>query len=87
MQPLILLEILILNYQLSIIIQIRDNKVRRISMARAKPMTLALSRWPGGSLSVRMAIKIRLSMPKTISNAKIAAKALILTCLPTILGG
>ena len=36
--------------------------------ANDKPMTRALSRCSGGSLSAKMAMKTRLSMPSTTSN-------------------
>jgi hypothetical protein len=44
------------------------SRPRRISIASDRPSSRALSRWCGGSLSARMAMKIRLSMPRTISR-------------------
>src|SRR5688500_1115504 len=41
----------------------------RISRASERPMMRARSRFSGGSLSARMAMKIRLSTPSTISSA------------------
>ena len=40
---------------------------RRITIASSSPVIRALSRWAGGSFSARMAIKTRLSMPRTSS--------------------
>ena len=45
-----------------------NNKPKRIKSASDRPMTRALSRCSGGSFSAKMAIKTRLSIPKTISN-------------------
>jgi len=42
--------------------------IRRTTMARLSPMIRARSRSAGGSLSARMAMKIRLSIPRTISK-------------------
>ncbi len=45
-----------------------NNRPRRMNNARDKPITRALSRCSGGSFSARMAMKTRLSIPKTISR-------------------
>ena len=47
---------------------IEASKIKRIPSARRSPMILALSRCSGGSFSAKIAIKTRLSIPKTISN-------------------
>ncbi|MNM96413.1 hypothetical protein D3C81_1088890 [compost metagenome] len=44
------------------------SRPRRISSARPRPISRARSRWCGGSLSARMAMNTRLSMPSTISR-------------------
>ncbi|MNH34092.1 hypothetical protein D3C79_946630 [compost metagenome] len=48
--------------------EITDRSARRIISASDRPINRALSRCFGGSLSARMAIKTRLSMPSTISS-------------------
>src|SRR5690606_27084280 len=48
--------------------EMTDSSARRMPSASDKPTTRARSRWSGGSLSTRMAMKIRLSMPSTISS-------------------
>src|SRR5512139_3106248 len=47
---------------------------RRMPRASDKPITRPRSRWDGGSRSARMATKIRLSMPRTISSATSVAR-------------
>ncbi|CPM70098.1 Uncharacterised protein [Bordetella pertussis] len=47
---------------------ITDSRPRRMSSARLSPTMRARSRCAGGSLSARMAMKIRLSIPSTISR-------------------
>ncbi len=48
--------------------EIANNKPKRITRAKERPITRALSRFSGGSLSAKMAIKTRLSIPRTISK-------------------
>ena len=48
--------------------EMANNKPKRIKSARERPTTRALSRCSGGSFSAKIAIKTRLSIPKTISN-------------------
>ncbi|SUI57461.1 Uncharacterised protein [Serratia marcescens] len=48
--------------------EITDSRPKRISNASDRPMTRALSRCLGGSLSAKMAMNTRLSMPNTISS-------------------
>ena len=45
-----------------------DSSPRRMSRAKVRPMTRARSRCSGGSLSAKMAMKTRLSTPRTISS-------------------
>ncbi len=45
------------------------SRPRRMPIASDRPSRRALSRWCGGSLSARIAMKIRLSMPRTISSS------------------
>src|SRR5690606_23186528 len=45
-----------------------ESNTRRMSSASDSPTTRARSRSRGGSFSTRMAMKIRLSIPRTISN-------------------
>ncbi|MNI52022.1 hypothetical protein D3C73_1067760 [compost metagenome] len=51
-----------------------DSKPRRMIGARLNPRTRARSRCSGGSLSARMAMNIRLSMPRTISRTTRVSK-------------
>ncbi|MCY1521311.1 hypothetical protein D9M68_561200 [compost metagenome] len=51
-----------------------DNRPRRMMSARLRPMMRARSRCAGGSLSARMAMKIRLSIPRTISRTTRVSK-------------
>ena len=51
-----------------------DNKNSRMTNAKPRPKFLALARWCGGSLLAKMAIKTRLSIPKTISRMTSVAR-------------
>ncbi len=48
--------------------EMTDSSPRRITSASDRPIRRALSRCFGGSLSARMAINTRLSIPSTISR-------------------
>src|SRR5690606_25790525 len=50
------------------------SRAMRMPSARLRPIKRARSRCRGGSLSARMAIKIRLSMPRTISRTTSVSK-------------
>ena len=72
-----------------------DSKPRRMTIARLKPISLALSRCSGASLSARIAMNIRLSIPSTISSTISANKPTqmfgsnshSMPCLPELRGG
>jgi hypothetical protein len=50
------------------------SRPRRMIMASDRPIRRALSRWCGGTFSARMAMKMRLSMPSTISSTTSVSK-------------
>ena len=54
--------------------EIMDKSTNRMSNARPRPKFRALARWCGGSLLAKMAIKTRLSIPKTISRMTSVAR-------------